>query len=213
MEVNQVEGKSEIAYRCFVDTCRSPATRDNYIRVLSFFMSYLKLPPGAYDRLLDKDTKLIQMDICDFITHLRRRGNSSATVATYTAALNRFYVINDVTTLNWKKIKSYFAEHEKTAEDRPYTHSEIQTLLQHSSLRNRAMILLMASAGLRVGALPLLRIKDLKSIDTDGLKIYKVNVYAKSKKSSYFSFCTPETRTHIDIYLDHRRRWGEKINR
>jgi integrase len=119
--------------------------------------------------------------------------------------------INDVTTLNWKKIKSYFAEHEKTAEDRPYTHSEIQTLLQHSSLRNCAMILLMASAGLRVGALPLLRIKDLESIDTDGLKIYKVNVYAKSKKSSYFSFCTPETRTHIDIYLDHRRRWGERL--
>jgi hypothetical protein len=65
MEVNQVEDKSEIAYRCFVDTCRSPATRDNYIRALSFFMSYLKLPPGAYDRLLDKDTKLIQMDIYD----------------------------------------------------------------------------------------------------------------------------------------------------
>jgi integrase len=120
-------------------------------------------------------------------------------------------VINDVTTLNWKKIKSYFAEHERTAEDRPYTHSEIQTLLQHSSLRNRAMILLMASAGLRVGALPLLRIKDLEPIDTDGLKIYKVNVYAKSKKSSYFSFCTPETRTHIDIYLDHRRRWSERL--
>jgi site-specific recombinase XerD len=140
----------KINQRCFVDTCRSPATRDIYIRALSFFMSYLKLPSGTYDKLLDKDPKLIQMDICDFITHLRRRGNSSATVATYTAALNRFYVINDVTTLNWKKIKSYFAEHEKNAEDRPYTHSEIQTLLQHSSLRNRAMILLMSSAGLRV---------------------------------------------------------------
>jgi hypothetical protein len=40
-------------------------------------------------------------------------------------------------------------EHEKVAEDRPYTHSEIQKLLDHSSVRNRAMILLMSSAGLR----------------------------------------------------------------
>ena len=151
------------------------------------------------------------MDICDFITHLRRHGNSSATVATYTAALNKFFVINDVTSLNWKKIKSFMGENEKAAEDRPYTHSEIQTLLQHSSLRNRAMILLMASAGLRVGALSLLRIKDLESIDMDDLKIYKVNVYAKSKKSSYFSFCTPEARAHISIYLDHRKRWGERL--
>ena len=29
-------------------------------------------------------------------------------------------------------------EHEKTVEDRPYTHSEIQTLLQHASPRNKS---------------------------------------------------------------------------
>ena len=129
MEVNQVEDKSEIAYRCFVDTCRSPATRDIYISALSFFMSYLKLPSGAYDKLLDKDHKLIQMDICDFITHLKKTWKLFGHSRHLYAALNRFYVINDVTTLNWKKIKSYFAEHEKTAEDRPYTHSEIQTFV------------------------------------------------------------------------------------
>jgi site-specific recombinase XerD len=175
-------------------------------------MSYLKLPPGAYDKLLDKDPKTIQMDICDFITYLRKRGNSSATVAGYTAALNKFYVINDVTTLNWKKIKSFMGEHEKAAEDRPYTHSEIQTLLQHSSLRNRAMIMLMSSAGVRVGALPILRIRDLVPVEIDGLKFYKIIVYAKSKKFSYFTWCTPEARSHIDIYLDHRRRWSERIS-
>jgi site-specific recombinase XerC len=87
-------------------------------------------------------------------------------------------------------------EHEKVAEDRPYTHSEIQILLDHSSVRNRAMILLMTSAGLRVGALPILRVKDLQPIDK--YKIYKVSVYAKSKKSSYFSFCTPEARKHSE---------------
>ena len=44
-------------------------------------------------------------------------------------------------------------EHVKVAEDRPYTHSEIQTLLDHSSVRNQAIILLMTSAGLRVPTL------------------------------------------------------------
>ena len=34
-------------------------------------------------------------------------------------------------------------EHEKTVEDRPYTHSEIQTLIQHTLPRNKAIILLM----------------------------------------------------------------------
>jgi hypothetical protein len=53
MEARQTEDKSEIAYHCFVDTCRSLATRDIYIRALSFFMSHLKLPPGAYEKLLE----------------------------------------------------------------------------------------------------------------------------------------------------------------
>jgi integrase len=209
MELRQSENRSQMAYRDFVDTCRSEATRRAYVRALYYFMSYLKLHSDAYDRLLDKDPKLIQMDICEYITYLRKRGRASASVTTYVAALNRFFVINDVTTLNWKKIKSFMGEPEKVAEDRPYTHSEIQKLLDHSSVRNRAMILLMSSAGLRVGALPILRVKDLEPIDD--YKIYKVSVYAKSRKSSYFTFCTPEARKHIDLYLDHRKRWGERL--
>jgi hypothetical protein len=45
----------------------------------------------------------------------------------------------------------------------------------------------------------------------DDYNIYKVSVYAKSRKSSYFTFCTPEARKHIDLYLDHRKRWGERL--
>ena len=126
------EDKSQLAYRYFVDTCRSEATRETYITALHSFMDYLKLPLDldAYDRLLDKDPKLIQMDICDFITYLRKRGQASASVSTYVAALTKFYVMNDVTTLNWKRIKSFMGEHEKVAEDRPYTHSEIQNTIR-----------------------------------------------------------------------------------
>jgi integrase len=97
----------------------------------------------------------------------------------------------------------------KSQKTRPYTHSEIQTLIAHTTPRNRAIILLMSSAGLRLGAIPLLRIRDI--IPLDKYKIYKINVYAKSRKSAYFSFCTPECRKEIDSYLDYRRRWAERI--
>jgi hypothetical protein len=59
--------------------------------------------------------------------------------------------------------------------------------------------------------LPLLRIKDLVPIEVDGLKLYKIIIYAKSKKFSYFSFLTPEASTYVDTYLEHRRRWGERL--
>jgi hypothetical protein len=98
-----------LAYRNFVDTCRSEATRTVYIKALRYFMGYLRLPLQAYDKLLDKDPKSIQMDICDFITFLRKE-HSSATVTLYVAALNEFFAMNDVTTLNWKKIHSFEGE-------------------------------------------------------------------------------------------------------
>jgi integrase len=170
-------------------------------------MRYLRLNDNDYDRLLDKDVKLIQMDICDFIT-LFKSSHKSAAISYYVAAISKFYSMNDVT-LNWKKINSYRGDYEKIAEDRPYTHSEIQTLINHATIRNRAIILLMSSAGLRLGAIPLLRIRDMAPLDE--YNIYKVNVYAKSVKSRYFTFCTPECRRAIDSYIDYRRRWAERI--
>lgn len=67
----------------------------------------------------------------------------------------------------------------------------------------------MCSSGVRVGALPLLSVKDLEPIDK--YNIFKINVYALSKRSHYFSFCTPEARQALNNYLDCRKRWGEHL--
>lgn len=183
-------------------------TRQHYVKALHYFMIYLGIPLGVYDKLLEKDPKHIQMDICDFVTYLRKKGLSSASVSVYVAAVNKFYAMNDII-LNWKKIRSFMDDHEKTVDDRPYTHSEIQTLIQHASPRNKAMILLMSSGGLRIGAISILKIKDLKPIDK--YNIYKISVYSRSRRSSYFSFCTPECRKSIENYIDYRKRWEERI--
>ena len=65
----QIEiSSSSRVYRNLIETCRSPSTRILYSKALRYFMSYLHLPNDAYDRLVEKEPKLIQMDICDFIT-------------------------------------------------------------------------------------------------------------------------------------------------
>jgi integrase len=171
-------------------------------------MSYLRLKPDAYDKLLEKDTATIQMDITDYIRSLKA-GHSSGTISAYVAAIHKFYAMNDIQ-LNWTKIHSYEGEREKQTEDRPYTHDEIKLLVDRAKLRNRAIILLMASSGPRVGALPLVRIRDLEPIDKYG-GLYKITYYPKSKGSRYFSFCTPECRRAIDDYLDWRKRFGERL--
>jgi integrase len=172
-------------------------------------MKYLRVETEDYDLLVKKDPAHIQMDLCQWISFLRQKGKSSSTISTWVAAINKFYTMNDITTLNWKKIKSYQGEREKVTEDRPYTHSEIKLLVENTTLRNKAVILLMSSSGCRVGAVPLLRIKDLEPVDKHD--IYKITYYPKSRKFRYFSFCTPECRKEIDQYIEWRKRWGEHI--
>jgi hypothetical protein len=93
-------------------------------------MDFLKIPDNAYDKLVDKDHKLIQMDICAFITYLRQKNCSSSSVSTYLSGTRHFYNINGID-LHWKRIHKFEGEKEKRAEDRPYTHSEIKLLLEH----------------------------------------------------------------------------------
>jgi hypothetical protein len=60
---------SSYAYHLFINTCRIPVTRKQYIKGLRYFMTYLGLPLDAYDKLLDKDPKHIQMNVCDFVVN------------------------------------------------------------------------------------------------------------------------------------------------
>ncbi len=42
--------------------------------------------------------------------------------------------------------------------DKPYTHEQIAKLLEFADIRTKVMILLMCSSGMRIGALPTLKI-------------------------------------------------------
>jgi integrase len=170
-------------------------------------MNYLGIEDDQYDKLLEKEPKAIQQDICNFITHFSKKV-APGTLSLYVSVIQKFYTMNDITTLNWKKIKSFEPERVKVAEDRPYNHSEIKSLIDRATLRNKCIISLMASSGIRVGGIPSLRIRDLELIDE--YSIYKTNVYSRTRQS-YFTFCSPETTTLINQYLDWRKRLGEHI--
>lgn len=139
---------SSIAYRNFVDTCRSALTRKIYIKSLQYYMRYLRLADDDYDKLLHEDTKIPQTNICDYISYLRKQKDMAPkSISRYVSAVRKFYVMNDIQ-LNWEKIHSFEPEDERRAEDRPYTHSEISIMLEKTTPRNRAIILLMISGEL-----------------------------------------------------------------
>jgi heme oxygenase len=101
-------------------------------------MAWLKLDVTAvdnYEKLLQKDPKLIASDIIDFIIYLKdHKKLAPASVGSDIAALRHFYDFNDID-LRWKKINSFKGEYYNVTEDRPYTREEIKLLADRAELR------------------------------------------------------------------------------
>ena len=103
--------------------------------------------------------------------------------------------------------KAKFFPEDVTNSYRGYTKEEIAKLLSLADLRDRCMILLMASSGIRVGAIPSLRISSLLKLD-EGVGF--LTVYPGTKHS-YVTLVTSEFLTTIEEYLEFRRRQGERV--
>ncbi|MGH9926598.1 MAG: site-specific integrase, partial [Nitrososphaeraceae archaeon] len=65
------------------------------------------------------------------------------------------------------------------------------------------------STGMRMGAITGLQIGHLNKIPQ--YHLYKIIVYAASRKNRYYTFCTPECASAIDSYLAYRKRFGDPL--
>ena len=105
-------------------------------------------------------------------------------------------------------MSNYLGENTKVSKDRAYTTEEIQQLLEKADERSRVLVLLLASTGMRIGAIPDLKLKHLTRIEE--YNIYQITVYENTKEE-YYCFCSPECASAIDSYLKYRERCYERI--
>ena len=203
MLVQQQQQQQHEAYFNFVNSINSDATRKNYEYCLSRFLKYCNLD-------LDSLLKLPQLELSNLIIkYLVSQKISSQYKTVIMATIKHACEMNDVI-LNWKKLKKFIksekTDNETNGKDRGYTHNEIQKILDFSDQRLKTAFLVLASTGIRIGALQSIRIGDLERIDN----LYKITVY-RGDREEYFTFCTPECAKEIDCYLEFRERRGEKI--
>jgi len=156
---------------------------------------------GKNDLFCQNNPRLIDAKIIEFIMYLRDQGKSYAAISNYLNAVKGFYKINDVM-LNLHKINKFMPEPIKVNKDRAYTHEEISRLLGVADERMRVVTLLLASSGIRLGAIPTIRLHDLED--------NKLCVYENTREE-YITFITPECKKAIDFHLDMRARYGEKL--
>jgi integrase len=115
--------------------------------------------------------------------------------------------MNDVD-LPWYKISKYLGEYISIVKDRAYTREEIRQILTKADERMRVVVLLLASTGMRISAIPDLTIRSLAKIEEYSL--YQIKVY-EGTSDEYYCFCSKECTIAIDSYLLYRSRFGEQL--
>jgi integrase len=185
------------AIELFLSSIRSPETKISYSIYFKKYQEFM-----GPDLFCGNNPSLIEQKIIEYLVEMRNKGKGYSTIHNYAAAVLAFYKINDVA-LNITKINRFIPVQKKVKKDRAYTHEEIRQVLEIADERMKVVILLMSSSGIRLGALPLLKVRNLDN--------YKLTVY-ENDREEYFTFISPECKKAVDAYLDMRSRYGEKLD-
>jgi len=188
----------------FEQSIKSPVTRKVYKYNLKKFLEWTKIK--NYDGLLQAPQKQIQELVEDYVFYLKEKVSPNS-IPTYYACIELFFTMNDVS-LNFKKIRKLFPEKVKKGNSRGYTLQEIQIILNNcKTMRSKSLILLLASSGLRAGAIPEIKLKHMSRMENS----YCILIYEGAIEEDYI-FTTPEATKIIDEYLEKRKKDGEYMN-
>jgi integrase len=208
---------------------KSSQSARQYQYQFSAFLKYLGITTDESDlvQLRKRESQELEELISDFLVYLKKQKHlKAASINLAKSAIVHFFKINRVK-LDKDWISGYVPAEESYKEDEPYTHDQIQKLLDACSEdRIRVAVLLMVSTSMRVGALAYKTQEDKASVlevgDLEWLppadaaeKVggrYKIFVYNRSKSGRYLTYCSHECAMMIKRYLEYRRECGEVIS-
>ena len=151
------------AYQNFINSLKSKETRSVYARV---FRKYLHDNNVTIETLLNLPVKDSEQLLINHIEKSKAQDKSHSYLNQVFCSIKHFYVMNDIR-INKEKISKFLGESGRKNTDRGYTHEEIKKILDVADLRMKTIIILMASTGIRLGAVADLKLKHLEEINKD----------------------------------------------
>lgn len=190
------------AFAEFLATRRSEATVRLYRRVVPQVA-------GAPDEFLEfaradkrgAEERLIAWAVAS------RGKHTPYTVSIYLSVVRSFLQYNDVLNLNWRRVQSVVPPKRIVGNDKAPTLEEMRTGVKHAGARGRALLTVMASSGIRVGAWHWLTVADVRPMEggVAALRVYR------GEPEEYTTFISVEAAANLNEYLESRRMAGEKV--
>ncbi len=168
-----LKGKCIELYKAAI---RSPHTYYSYEKRVCNFLIYARMNCDEFVALArENPTKaesiLIQYAIKDKERLYEKdplRKLSANTLINRIKPLRTLLEINDVNNINWKKIRWFLPSPKRFANDRAPTMDELRKIYDFCDMRGKAILLLLISSGIRLGALEGISVKHLEPITRDG---------------------------------------------
>jgi hypothetical protein len=211
------------AWSNFQDTETAPQTKKIYSKWVRTFMTFCDVKDP--DKLLKIGTIHETEDqIIKWLGTLKDAGRATATMRTALASVVFFYSCNRI------KIDSKFIGRRipkrPALPHRSPTKEEIAAIVDAANLRGKALVALFASSGVRVGAIPPMKIRHRRKVKPEELEHhdcsckdrsrplmfngYLMNVY-EGEDDQYFTFMSGEASKWLDVYHKMRESAGEVL--
>jgi len=203
------ECETQRSFVLFINAISSEASKKSYTYGLNKFIEFAKLE--SYDQLASLDTETIQNHLEQFVFHCKKKEHKNIGIKTRLSGPELFLEMNRK--VYFKKILHKLLPRDDVpmAGNVPFTNEDIQMMLDATKkLRTKALVHLIASTGIRPGAIsdPPLRMKHIVNMP-NGCR--RVKLYDESREG-YWGFLTPEAGTAFQRYINLRKRKGEEIN-
>ncbi|MEE9241534.1 MAG: hypothetical protein V3U12_00055, partial [Nitrosopumilaceae archaeon] len=150
---------------------KTEATKEAYQFQLNRFLKFYHIKD--HDSLLITDKEKLQEMLEDYLFELKKT-LSKASIQNAFFALELFFSMNDVV-LNFKKIRKMFPASQKRAGMKAYSTKDVQKiLLVSNSRKHKALVHFLSASGIRIGAIPDLKLKHLRDMphDCNSLTVY-----------------------------------------
>ncbi|HJX23598.1 MAG TPA: site-specific integrase [Candidatus Bathyarchaeia archaeon] len=145
----------------------------------------------------------------DWIGDLQNKGLASGSIFVYTHAVKSFYHTNGVTLRNQPLHGALRVRYR----DRAPTPQVLRKLLDIATLREKVILSILASSGIRIGTLTRLKYRHIQEDYEKGTTPIHMHIEAditKGKFVDYDTFTNKEAAEYLKLYLEERKRGSPK---
>ena len=209
-------------YDAFVKSYHSPYTRESTEDRLGSFLDYsgvigkdLEERCNKFVKIAKADQKWCEAKILDYFDYLWNLVNdkkiTSGTAKNYRAVVKRVMEIAKIEGIDWRFIKNQFPPLPRYSKDVAYSISQINKLCEYSDPRIKAIVYVMATSGIRVGAWNFLKNKHVIPVYREGKIICAILIVYDGEPEEYPTLITKETYDELQKWMELRRIGGETL--